>query len=184
MRVGTLAALLAAVVLVAGCGGSSNNSSGGSPKSSTKSSKPSSTTKASTPSTTTTASTSSPSTTSATQTSFASDANCLKLDGVSAKFAQALASTTGSKFNETAEAADFQDLANAAPSAIRPDLETIAQAFTTFATAFKKSGYEIGKTPTASQTAALESAVAVFNQPKLKSAELALQAWGKKNCDA
>jgi hypothetical protein len=181
MRVGTLAALLAAVLLVAGCGGSSNNSSGGSPKSSTKSSKPSTTTKA--PSATTTASTSSTSSTSGTQAAFASDANCLKLSGVGAKFAEAMASASGAKFNETAEAADFQALANAAPSAIRPDLQTIAQAFTTFATAFKKSGYEIGKTPTAAQTAALESAVAVFNQPKLKSAEVALQAWGKKNCD-
>ncbi len=181
MRVGTLAALLAAVLLVAGCGGSSNNSSGGSPKSSTKSSKPSATTEA--PSATTTASTSSTSSTSGTQAAFANDANCLKLSGVDAKFAEAMASTTGAKFNESAVAADFQNLANAAPSAIRPDLQAIAQAFTSFAAAFKKAGYVIGKTPTAAQTAALESAVAVFNQPKLKSAEAALEAWGKKNCD-
>jgi hypothetical protein len=171
--------------MVAGCGGSSNSSSGGSSKSSTKSSKPSATTKASAPSATTTASTSSSSNTSTTAaTSFASDANCLALDGVGTKFAQAMASATGAKFNETAAVADFQNLANAAPSAIRPDLETIAQAFTSFATAFKKSGYEIGKTPTAAQTAALEASMAVFSQPKLKAAELALQAWGKKNCTA
>jgi hypothetical protein len=93
-----------------------------------------------------------------------------------------MASETGSKFNETAAAADFQSLANAAPSTIRPDLETITKAFTTFAAAFKKSGYEIGKAPTAAQTAALQAAVAVFNEPNLKAAEVALQAWSKKNC--
>jgi hypothetical protein len=46
--------------------------------------------------------------------------NCPQLAGVSAKFAEALASETGSKFNETAAATDFQNLANAAPAAIRP----------------------------------------------------------------
>jgi hypothetical protein len=179
MRVGTLAALLAAAVLVAGCG-SSGSSSGGSSKASTKSSKPS-TTKAATPSTTGAASAPA-TTTTAISTSFANGANCLKLDGISAQFTQALASATGAKFNEAAAAGAFQKLADAAPAAIRSDLETIAQTFSTFASAFKKSGYEIGKTPTATQTAALESAVALFSEPKLKTAETALQAWGKKNC--
>jgi len=173
MRVGTFSGLLAAAVLVAGCGGSSSGTSGGSSKSSTKSSKSSTTTKAST---------STPTRTATTQISFASGTNCLQLAGVGAKFAEALASETGAKFNETATAADFQSLASAAPSAIRPDLETIAKAFTTFAAAFKKSGYRIGKTPTAAQAAALQAAVAVFSKPNLKAAEAALQAWSKKNC--
>jgi hypothetical protein len=180
MRVGTLAALLAAAVLVAGCGSSSSSS--GASSTNSKAPKPSTTTKASAPSVTTTASTPSSSSTSTASTSFASDANCLELDGVSAKFEQALASATGAKFDEAVAAGAFQKLADAAPSAIRPDLETVAQAFSAFATAFTKSGYVIGKTPTAAQTAALASAVAVFTQPKLKAAETALQAWGKKNC--
>jgi hypothetical protein len=104
------------------------------------------------------------------------------LDGLGAAFARAMASATGAKFNLTAEAADFQNLVSAAPSAIQPDLEAVAQAFTKFAAAFTKSGYEIGKAPTAAQTAALESAEAVFAEPKLRSAEAALEAWGKKNC--
>jgi glutathione S-transferase len=91
-------------------------------------------------------------------------------------------SVTGSKFNETAAASDFQQLANAAPSAIRSDLQTVATAFSTFASALKKSGYVFGKTPTATQTAALESATSVFEQPKLKAADAALQAWSVKNC--
>ena len=172
MRVGTLSAVVAAAVLVAGCGGSSSGTSGGSSKSSTKSSK----------SSTTRSSTSTSTKTPTTPISFASGTNCLQLAGVSAKFAEALASETGSKFNETAAAADFQNLANAAPSAIRPDLQTVAKAFTTFAAAFKKSGYEIGKAPTAAQAAALQTAVAVFKEPNLKAAEAALRGWSKKNC--
>jgi len=176
MRVGTLAALLAAVVFVAGCGGSSSSSpsssspSGGPSKSSVKSSKPSTTSTAST------------GTRSNAPSTFASSSNCLALAGVGAKFAQAMESVTGSKFDETAAASDFQQLANAAPSLIRSDLQTVATAFSTFASALKKSGYVFGKTPTATQTAALESATSVFEQPKLKAADAALQAWSVKNC--
>jgi len=61
-------------------------------------------------------------------------------------------------------------------------LQTIAKAFTTFAAAVKKSGYEIGKTPTAAQTAALQAAVADFSKPNLKAAEVALRVWSKTNC--
>ena len=165
--------MVAAAILVAGCGGSSSGTSGGSSKSSTKSSKSSTTTRSSTSTSTKTPTT---------PISFASGTNCLQLAGVSAKFAEALASETGSKFNETAAATDFQNLANAAPSAIRPDLQTVAKAFTTFAAAFKKSGYEIGKAPTAAQAAALQAAVAVFKEPNLKAAEAALRGWSKKNC--
>jgi hypothetical protein len=163
MRFGTFAAPLAAAVLFAGCGGSSGSSS----KSST---------------TTTAASTLSVSSASTTPTSFASGSNCLQLAGVGAEFAEAIESAAGVKFNEAGAASDFQKLANAAPSAIRADLETVATAFTAFAADFKKSGYEFGKTPTASQAAALESAVAVFEQPKLKAADAALKAWVTKNC--
>jgi len=173
--------MMAAALLAAGCGSSSNGSSGGSHKSSAKSSKPPA--KTTTVASTTTTTNSPPTTTSSSApTSFASAANCLKLDGVSAKFAQAMESMTGKNSNETAVAADFQSLADAAPSAIRPDLETVAKAFTSFTTALTKSGYSIGKTPTAAQTAAMAAAMAAFNQPKLKAAETALQAWGKKNC--
>jgi hypothetical protein len=182
MRVGTLAALLAAAVFVAGCGGSSNSSSGGSSKSSTKSSTMTTKSLPGTGTTTSTPSTASTGTKSNTPPTFASNSNCLALAGVSAKFAQAVESVTGSKFNETAAASDFQQLANAAPSAIRSDLQTVAAAFASFASALKKSGYAFGKTPTATQTAALESAVAVFETPKLKAADAALQAWSVKNC--
>jgi hypothetical protein len=175
MRVRTLAAALAAAGLVAGCGGSS------SPSTSTTTATKATTAKTPTATAPKTVSTSStPSTTGAP--TFASDANCLKLAGVSASFAKALASTTGTKFNESAAAADFQKLADNAPSAIRADLETVAGAFDKFAAAFKSSGYAIGKTPTPAQTAALESAVSVFTSPKVKAADAALQAWSVKNC--
>ncbi len=175
MRVRTLAAALAAVVLVAGCGGSS------SPSTSTTTAKKPTATKKSAATTATTVPVSSKPSSSGTPT-FASDANCLQLSGLGTKFAEAMGAATGSKFNETAAAADFQKMADAAPSAIRPDLETIATAFTKFAEAMKSSGFVIGKTPTAAQEASLAQAVTVFEGSKLKSAEAALQAWGSKNC--
>jgi hypothetical protein len=175
MRVRTLAAALVAAVLVAGCGGSS------SPSTSTTTAKTPTAVKKSTTAASKTVAVSSTPSSSGTPT-FASDANCLQLSGLGTKFAEAMGAATGSKFNETAAAADFQQMAAAAPSAIRPDLETIATAFTKFATAMKNSGFVIGKTPTAAQEASLAQAVTVFEGSKLKSAEAALQAWGTKNC--
>lgn len=175
MRVRNLAAAAAAAVLVAGCGGSS------SPSTSTTAAKKPTAAKKSTATASKIVTTSSTPSTTGTPT-FASDANCLKLAGVSATFAKALASATGAKFNEGAAAADFQKLADSAPAAIRSDLETVAAAFDKFATAFKNSGYTIGKTPTPAQTAALASAESVFTSAKLKAADSALQAWSVKNC--
>jgi hypothetical protein len=90
--------------------------------------------------------------------------------------------TGGGKLNLQAAANAYQDLANAAPSAIRPDVQTISHAFSTFIAALEKSGYTLGHTPTASQTAALQSAVQLLNQSNIRTAEQNVAAWAKQNC--
>ena len=76
----------------------------------------------------------------------------------------------------------LKSFASAAPSAIRGDFETFANAFGSYATALKKSGFKAGQTPTAAQFAAIAAAAKQFGSPQLKAAEVHLQAWAHKNC--
>jgi hypothetical protein len=169
MRIGTVSATLAAIALLAGCGSSSSSSTS------------STTTSASAPASSGPTTSSTPSSTATP--SFASAQNCLQLAGVGSRFAQALqAATGGGKLDLQAAVKAYQDLANAAPSAIQPDVQTISQAFTTFAAALAKSGYTLGKTPTPSQAAALQSAAQAFSQSKLRTAAQNVAAWAKQNC--
>lgn len=92
------------------------------------------------------------------------------------------AATGGGKLDLQAAVKAYQDLANAAPSAIQPDMQTISQAFSAFAAALAKTGYTVGHAPTASQAAALQSAVQVFTQPKLRTAAQKVAAWARQNC--
>jgi hypothetical protein len=92
------------------------------------------------------------------------------------------AATGSGKLDLQAAVKAYQDLANAAPSAIQPDVQTISRAFATFASALAKTGYTLGHTPTASQAAALQSAAQVFSQSKLRTAEQNVAAWARQNC--
>jgi hypothetical protein len=154
--------LVAVVVIVAGCGGSKT--------------------------TATSAATKAPSTTSASRTSaaapsFASATNCQQLAGVGAKFAQAMsAATRGGKYDLQTAVSAYQGLASAAPAQIRPDVQLMAQAFSSFAAALSKAGYVPGKVPTAAQIAGLQSATKIFSQPKLRAAGQRLSAWAHQNC--
>jgi hypothetical protein len=169
MRIGTVSATLAAVALLTGCGSSSSSSTSPTTTSASASASSASTT---------------PSTTSSTAApSFASSQNCLQLAGVGSRFAQAIrAATGGGKLDLQAAVKAYQDLANAAPSAIQPDMQTISQAFSAFAAALAKTGYTLGQAPTASQAAALQSAVQVFSQSKFRTAAQNVAAWAKQNC--
>ena len=170
-------ALIAAAALIAGCGGSGSSSTP------TKSSTPKTT--KSTPATTPAAS-STPSASNSTKSStpsFANTTNCEALGGAGTKFAQAMeAATTGKKLNYQAAVKAYQGLANAAPSAIRPDLEQLASAFTSFANALSKTGYTAGKVPSPSQLAGLESAAKSLESSKLAAAEKHLESWAAANC--
>jgi hypothetical protein len=172
-------AFLAAGALIAGCGGSSNTPAPAkttAPKAATKKAAASNLPAASTTPTTSNVSKSSTA-------SFADASNCKALGGVGTKFAQAMeAATSGGKVNYQAAVKAYQQLAGSAPSAIRPDLEDMAQAFTSFASAISKSGFKPGKVPSPSQIAGLESAAKSFSSAKLEKDEKDVEAWAVKNC--
>jgi hypothetical protein len=94
--------------------------------------------------------------------------------------AQSSSGTTG----VAAEAKIVQQAASAAPSAIRSDIETLAAAFTTYASALKKAGFKAGSTPSTTNYAALAQALQSLNAPKLRTAEQHVEAWAKKNCSS
>jgi len=158
--------LLAFVVIAAGCGG------GGKKKS------------ASTASTAATASTTSVAgTTPSASPSFASTQNCAKLITLGAQLSKAFQSSSGNTEQTLAnEGKLFQAMADAAPSDIRGDFQTFAQAFTAYGQALVKAGLKPGQTPTASQVAQLQAAAKSFSTPQLRLAEQHLSAWAGKNC--
>ena len=100
-----------------------------------------------------------------------------------AKFAQAMsAATRGGKFDLQTAVSAYQALASAAPAQIRPDVQTMAQAFSSFAAALSKAGYVPGKVPTPAQVAGVTAAAQAFSQPKLRAAGQRLTAWAHQNC--
>jgi hypothetical protein len=154
--------LVAVAAIVAGCGGSN---------------------KTATSAATTTPSAKSATTTSAGVPSFASATNCQQLAGVGAKFAQAMsAATRGGKVDLQTAVSAYQALASAAPGQIRPDVQVMAQAFSSFAAALSKAGYIPGKVPAAAQLAGVQTAAQVFSQPKFRAAAQRLSAWAHQNC--
>lgn len=170
-RVGVAIVLSALVVVAAGCGGGSKNSTPGT-----------------THSTTATIKVVSVPVSSGSGSSFASAKNCQDLAGLAAKVASAVSASSSSTTNPTTllqtESNELHALAQAAPSDIRGDFQTFSTAFSGFLQALQKSGYKFGsKTPpTAAQIGQLTKAAQSFNEPKLRQAELHLQAWAKQNC--
>lgn len=164
-----MAILLAALVaLAAGCGGGGKKSS---------SSIPASTASSSTTETSGGGGGSTP--------SFASAKNCQDLAGLAAKATSAIGASAGNPAATLdAEANVLQGLANAAPSDIRGDFETMSSAFTSFVHALEKAGYKSGSTtaPSPTQLAALAKAARSFNTAKVRAAERHLSTWAKQNC--
>ena len=124
---------------------------------------------------------SAPPTTSSTG-SFASAKNCLAFAGLAAQVAKTMSASYSASPGAAAD--ELQALADAAPSDIKGDLQTIAAAFSDYLQAVQDSGYTFGSTtpPTQAQIAALVSAARVFNTAKLTAAEQRLAHWEKQNC--
>jgi hypothetical protein len=80
------------------------------------------------------------------------------------------------------EDAVLQAMAQAAPSAIRSDFQTFANAFHTYLQAIAKLKLKAGSVPTAAQIAELTNAAKSLNTAKLQAAEAHLSAWAHKNC--
>ena len=147
------------VVVAAGCGGSSKKSA--SPTTSAGS--------------TTTSSSAAP--------KLATSKNCAQLMALGTKLAQTLQTTSGSAETRLRnEAKVFQEYADAAPSDVRGDFQTLASAFNTYMQALLKAGLKPGKAPTPAQIAQIQAAAKAFSTPKLRAAEQHLTAWAQKNC--
>jgi hypothetical protein len=153
-------------VVAAGCGGSKK-----------KSASPPTTSSTSTSSATTTTSSEAP--------TFATSKNCAQLEALGTKLAQALQTTSGSTEEKlTNEVKIFHDYANSAPSEVRGDFQTLADALDTYVHALLKAGIKPGKIPTQAQIAQIQAAAKAFSTSKLRAAEQHLAAWAQKNCGA
>ena len=161
LALGLAVALLAAA---SGCGGGSKKSA-------------STTTAAA--KTTTTASTQAAKTTP----SFASAHNCGQLRSLGAQVAKSLQASSGNlQATVQNEDAVLQALAKAAPSEIRSDFQTFADAFHSYIQAIAKLKLKAGSVPTAAQIAQLTNAAKSLSTAKLQAAEQHLSAWAQKNC--
>jgi hypothetical protein len=150
-------------VVAAGCGGSKKKS-------------------ASPP---TTSSTTTPTTTRSGAPRFATSKNCAQLEALGTKLAQTLQTTSGSAETRlTNEVKLFHDYADSAPSEVRGDFQTLADALDTYVHALLKAGIKPGKIPTQAQIAQIQAAAKAFSTPKLQAAEQHLTTWAQKNCGA
>jgi hypothetical protein len=168
MRIKVMAVtLMVLVVVVAGCGGGKKKSAGSATTATSSTTTLAATTTAGAPVAPT----------------FASTKNCQQLMALGVKISQALRSSAGGGLNTIGnEATVLKALATAAPSEIRGDFETFANAFSGYAQALTKAGLKPGKTPDAAQLAALSAAGKSFSTQKLQAAEQHLSTWAQANC--
>jgi hypothetical protein len=125
----------------------------------------------------------SPTTTSAPK--FATAKNCAQLEALGTKLAQSLQATSGSTETKLEnEVTIFHQFANAAPSDVRGDFQTLADALDTYVHALLKAGVKAGQVPTPAQIAKIQAATKAFSTPKLRAAQQHLSAWAQKNCGA
>jgi hypothetical protein len=110
--------------------------------------------------------------------------DCAQLLSLGQKFSAAVQAASGGGSAEAVakEVQLFKELADASPSEIHDDFETIADAFAASATALKEADLKPGKTPTAKQLAQLAAASKSFSSAKVQAASKHLEAWGEKNC--
>lgn len=125
------------------------------------------------------------STTAGGELSFATTKNCAQLMAMGQKFSQAMAASSGKGTASIAATAKaYKALADAAPSAIRSDFQTLATAFTAYADAMQQANLAPGKIPTAAQMGVLAAAAKSFSTAKVTAASQHLSAWSAKNCHA
>jgi hypothetical protein len=155
-------------VMLVGCGGGGSKKSSASPT---------------TQATQTTQTTQTVPATTATQTTsgtpnFATSGNCRDLATSAQKFSAAL---TGASGDIKKQADIFQKFADKAPSEIRADVKTIADAFSKIAA----SGVTLktGQVPSSDQLAKLQAAVKQIDQAKVTAASQRVSAWVQKNCN-
>ena len=166
-----LVLVVALALLAAGCGGGSNESAA--------TTETTTTSETSTTETTTTEETTGGETTDTTDlSSVLGDKDCLALASVGATMSKAFANTNG----VSGDTAELDELASKVPEEIRADVETMAQAFSEYASKLKDIGITPGTTPSADQLQQLQSALTSLDQQKLTEAAQHIEAWSKANC--
>ena len=90
---------------------------------------------------------------------------------------------TGAKGDIAKQAALFKALADKTPEEIRPDFETIADAYSQIAGDLKGVDLNSGKVPDAATLAKITKLGAEFSGPKFTQAMQNIEAWVTKNCN-
>jgi hypothetical protein len=106
------------------------------------------------------------------------DEDCLALASVGATIAQSLSGATGTTENSD----ELADLADKVPDEIKADVQTLAEAYATYAAKIKDIGIAPGATPTADQLQQLQTALASIDQEELTAASNRIEAWTQQNC--
>jgi hypothetical protein len=168
--------VVAFALLAAGCGGGGSNSAA---TTETTAADTTTSSEGSTTETTTSEGTMSGETTDTTDlSSVLGNKDCLALASVGATMAKAFAGTNG----VSGDTAELDALASKVPDEIRADVETLAQAFSQYASKLKDIGITPGATPSADQLQQLQGALASLDQQKLTDASKRIEAWSKANC--
>ena len=168
-----LSVLVVVLALVAaGCGGGGNESAASDETTTTETT--------TTEDATTTETTDETSTDTTDLSGILGDEDCLALASVGATIAQAFSGASGTTDNTDELAA----LADKVPDEIKADVQTLAEAFGTYAAKLQDIGIEPGSTPTADQLQQLQTAIASLDQEELTAASNRIEAWTKKNCQS
>jgi len=114
--------------------------------------------------------------------SFASTKNCAQLASLAAKVSQSFQPNANGEINLGKQADALDALASAAPSEIKGDFQTFADAYKSFAHVYSDAKIKVGQTPSAEQIAKLTAAAQSLATPKVKTAIAHLSAWGSSHC--
>lgn len=107
--------------------------------------------------------------------------NCAKLAKLGETFASTLQST-GANTTLGGEAQALRKMADSAPSEIRGEFHTLADAFGGYAQALEDAGITAGATPTAAQVAKLGAAAKKLGTADVQAAAQKISAWAAANC--
>jgi hypothetical protein len=176
------------VLMATGCGGGGSSSTAAETTTATTETTTTETTTTETTPTTSTESTTTPTTTESTTSSttetsatpsFATAANCKQFAEIGAKLSGAF---TGSAPDVEKTKQYFDQLVAAAPSEIKGDFQTIADAWSKIADALKGVDLSSSQTPSAGTLAKLAKLGTELDQAKLTQASTNIGAWAAKNC--
>jgi hypothetical protein len=108
-------------------------------------------------------------------------ANCKQLSDLGQAFSQAFQGANG---DVQKQAQILKEFADKTPSDIRPDFETLADAFTQIAGALKGVNLGSGQTPDAATLAKLMALSQKFQNAKFQAAVTHIETWAAQNCHA